>query len=168
MAVPPARVQPAFEARAGSIFTVFRGAGLLLGIVAVFFWGGAAAVNDSAGETGGLVFLMVSAGIVTLASVAGRNVKIFANPEVVGTVGPLGGVRVCPRGELGEVRTVWHWYQGRGMGYWVFPTLHFRKRDTADAFMTPVLLYQREDLLALGAYLGTLIDLDRPTTSRAA
>jgi hypothetical protein len=54
------------------------------------------------------------------------------------------------------------------MGYWVFPTLHFRKRDTSDAFITPVLLYETEDLLALSAYLGMPIELDRPTTSKAA
>jgi hypothetical protein len=54
------------------------------------------------------------------------------------------------------------------MGYWVFPTLHFRKRDTSDAFVTMVLLYETDDLLGLGAYLGIRIDLDRPTTPRAA
>jgi hypothetical protein len=168
VAVPTPHVEAAFEARSGSIFTVFRGTGLLLGIISVFFWGGATAVNDTTGETGGLVFLLISAGTVLMAFVAGRNVKLFANPEVVGVVGPLGGVRLCPRSELGEIRTVWHWYQGRGIGSWVFPTLHFRKRDASDAFMTPVLLYQPDDLLALGAYLGTAIDLDRPTSSRAS
>jgi hypothetical protein len=139
-----------------------------LGIISVFLWGGATAVNDTTGETGGLIFLLISAGIFVIAFVGGRNVKLFANPDVVGVVGPLGGVRLCPRSELGEIRTVWHWYQGRGIGSWVFPTLHFRKRDTSDAFMTPVLLYQTDDLLALGAYLGIAIDLNRPTSSRAA
>lgn len=162
------RVLPAFQARSSSIFTLLRGVGLLLVIVAVLIWGGATAVNDSTGETGGLVFLLASAGIVALAFIAGRNVKLFANQEMVGIVGPLGGVRVCSRSDLGEIRTIWHWYRGRGMGSWVFPTLHFRKRDTSDAFMTPVLLYQSEDLLALGAYLGMPIDLRRPTIPRPA
>jgi hypothetical protein len=80
----------------------------------------------------------------------------------------MGGVRVCSRSELAEIRTVWHWYQGRGMGYWVFPTLHFRTRDTSDAFITPVLLYETEELLALSAYLGMPIELDRPRTQKAA
>jgi hypothetical protein len=164
MDAPAGRVQPAFLARSGMIFTLFRGVGLLLGIVAVLFWGGAAAVNDSTGEAGGLIFLLGSASMVSLAFIAGRNVKLFANEDVVGIVGPFGGVRVCSRNELGEIRTLWHWYQGRGIGSWVFPTLHFRKRNTDDAFVTPVLLYQNEDLVALGAYLGTPIDLDRPTT----
>jgi hypothetical protein len=163
-----APIRPVIQARGGSIFAVLRGVGLLLAMFAVLFLGGAAAVNDSAGETGGLIFLVASASLVALAFIAGRNVKLFANEDVVGIVGPLGGVRVCPRSELGEIRTRWHWYQGRGMGSWVFPTLHFRKRDTRDAFMTPVLLYRGEELLALGAYLGMPIDLDRPTTPRAA
>ncbi|HXN04847.1 MAG TPA: hypothetical protein VN895_08460 [Candidatus Acidoferrum sp.] len=161
-------MQPAFEVRAGSIFTVFRGAALLVAIVALFFWGGATSVNDSAGETGGLVFLLFSVGLVVFAFIAGRKVRLFANQELVGIVGPLGGVRVCSRTELAEIRTAWHWYQGRGMGYWVFPTLHFRKRDTSDAFITPVLLYETEDLLALSSYLGMPIELDRPTTPKAA
>jgi hypothetical protein len=166
--VPAARVQPAVQARGGTFFTLFRGLGILLAIIAVFFWGGVASVHDSTLETGGLVFLLASVGIVVFAFIAGRNVKLFANTEVVGIVGPLGGVRVCPRSELSEIRTVWHWYQGRGMGYWVFPTLHFRKRDTSDAFVTMVLLYETDDLLGLGAYLGIPIDLDRPTTPKAA
>jgi hypothetical protein len=166
--VPAAHVQPAVRARGGTFFTLFRGLGILLAIVAVFFWGGVASVHDSTLETGGLVFLLASVAIVVFAFIAGRKVQLFANQEFVGIVGPLGGVRVCPRGELIEIRTTWHWYQGRGMGYWVFPTLHFRKRDTSDAFVTPVLLYEADDLLALSAYLGMLIELDRPTTRRAA
>jgi hypothetical protein len=168
MDVPAARVRPAFQARGGSIFTVFRGAALLLAIIALFFWGGATSVNDTAGENGGLVFLLVSAGIVAFAFIAGRKVRLFANQDLVGSVGPFGGVRVCTRTDLAEIRTVWHWYQGRGMGSWVFPTLHFRRRDTMDAFVTLALLYETEDLLALGAYLGMPIELDRPTTPKAA
>jgi hypothetical protein len=167
MDAPATRVQPAFQARGGSIFTVFRGAALLLAIIALFFWGGATSVNDTAGETGGLVFLLVSAGIVAFAFIAGRKVRLFANQELVGSVGPFGGVRVCARTDLAEIRTIWHWYQGRGMGSWVFPTLHFRRRDTTDAFVTLALLYETEDLLALGAYLGMPIELDRPTTAKA-
>jgi hypothetical protein len=163
-----ARVQPAVQARGGSFFTLFRGLGILLAIVAVFFWGGAASVHDSTWEASGLAFLLASLAIVVFAFVAGRKVQLFANQGVVGIVGPVGGVRVCLRSELAEIRTVWHWYQGRGMGYWIFPTLHFRKRDTSDAFSTPVLLYETEGLLALSAYLGLPIELDRPTTPRAA
>ncbi len=168
MDVPAARVQPTFQARGGSIFIVFRGAALLIVIIALFFWGGATSVNDRAGENGGLVFLLVSAGIVAFAFIAGRKVRLFANQDLVGSVGPFGGVRVCARTDLAEIRTVWHWYQGRGMGSWVFPTLHFRKRDTSEAFTALVLLYENDDLLGLGAYLGIPIDLDRPTTPRAA
>jgi hypothetical protein len=134
----------------------------------LFFWGGATAVNDSAGEVGGLIFLLLSAGVVAFAFIAGHKVRLFANPELVGMVGPMGGVRVCSRAELAEIRTVWHWYQGRGMGSWVFPTLHFRKRDTTDAFLTLALFYETDDLLALGAYLGMPIELDRPRTPKAA
>jgi len=161
-------VQPAFEVRAGSIFTVFRGAALLAAIVALFFWGGATSVNDRAGETGGLVCLLVSAGIVVFAFVAGGKVRLFANQELIGLVGPFGGIRVCCRTDLAEIRTVWHWYQGRGLGAWIFPTIHFRKRDTTDAFVTLALLYETEDLIALGAYLGMPIELDRPATPKAA
>ena len=164
----PARVQPLVQAKAGSIFTVFRGAAILLATISVFVWGGATAVNDTTGEVGGLVFLLASAGVVVFAFVAGHNVQLFVTAEVVGIVGPLGGVRTCPRSELAEIRTVWHWYQGRGMGSWVFPTLHFRKRDTTDAFVTFALLYEDDELHALGAYLRTPIDLERPTASRAA
>jgi len=159
-----ARVQPAVEVKSGSIFTVFRGAGLVLAILGLSFWGGATAVNDSTGEAGGLVFWLASAGTWVFAFIASRNVKLFANEDVVGVVGPLGGVRICARSELSEIRTIWHWWRGRGMGSWVFPTLHFRKRDTSDAFITPVLLYRTEELPALGAYLGTPIDLERPTS----
>jgi hypothetical protein len=166
--VSAARIRPVIEARSGGIFTLVRGAALLLAMFAILFWGGAVAVNDSTGETGGLVFLAASVSLVALAFIAGRNVKLFANEDVVGVVGPLGGVRVCSRSELSAIRTRWHWYQGRGMGSWVFPTLHFRTRDTSDAFMTPALLYRSEALLALGAYLRMPIDLERPTTPRAA
>jgi hypothetical protein len=165
---PAARVQPAVQARGGSFFTLFRAVGILLATFAVFFWGGAASVHDRTWETGGVVFLLVSVAIVVFAFVAGRKVQLFANQGFVGIVGPVGGVRVCPRSELAEIRTVWHWYQGRGMGYWVFPTLHFRRRDTSDAFITPVLLYEAEELLALSAYLGMPIELGRPTTPKAA
>jgi hypothetical protein len=161
------RVQPAVQIRSGGIFNIFRGAGLVLAILGLFFWGGSTAVNDTTGEAGGLVFWLASAGTWALAFVASRNIKLFANEEVVGMVGPFRGVRVCPRSDLGEIRTVWHWWQGRGMGFWVFPTLHFRKRDTSDAFITLVLLYRAEDLPALGAYLGTPIDLERPTSEPA-
>lgn len=168
MDAPAARVRPVIQARSSSVFTVLRGVGLLLAMFAVLSLGGAAGVHDSTGEAGGLVFLVVSVSLVALGFIAGRNIKLFANPEVVGMVGPLGGVRLCPRSELAEIRTRWHWYQGRGMGSWVFPTLHFRRRDTNDAFMTPALLYRSEDLLALGGYLGMPIDLDRPTAPKAA
>jgi hypothetical protein len=165
---PAARVQPAVQVRGGSFFTLFRAFGILLATIAVFFWGGAASVHDSSWETGGLVFLLASVAIVVFAFVAGRKVQLFANQGFVGIVGPMGGVRVCSRSELAEIRTVWHWHQGRGMGYWVFPTLHFRTRDTSDAFITPVLLYETEELLALSAYLGMPIELDRPRTQKAA
>jgi hypothetical protein len=167
MDVLAARVQPAVEVKSGRIFTVLRGAGLVLAILGLAFWGGATAVNDTTGEAGGLVFWLASAGTWAFAFVASRNVKLFANENLVGMVGPFRGVRVCSRNELGEIRTVWHWWQGRGMGFWVFPTLHFRKRDTSDAFFTPVLLYRPEDLPAFGAYLGTPIDLERPTSEPA-
>lgn len=157
-----ARVQPAIQVRSGAIFIILRGAGFVLAILGLAFWGMATAVHDSTGESGGLVFLLASAGTWALAVIAGRNIKLFANEELVGVVGPFGGVRVCSRSELGEIRTTWHWWQGRGMGFWVFPRLHFRKRDTSDALITPVLLYRAEDLPALGAYLGMPIDLEQP------
>jgi hypothetical protein len=106
MDVPSTPVQPTFQARGGSIFTVFRGAALLLAIIALFFWGGATSVNDTAAENGGLLFLMVSAGIVAFAFIAGRKVRLFANQELVGSVGPFGGVRVCARTDLTEIRTI--------------------------------------------------------------
>ena len=157
-----ARVQPVIQVRSGAIFIILRGAGFVLAILGLAFWGMATAVHDSTGESGGLVFLLASTGTWALAFIASRNVKLFANKDLVGVVGPFGGVRVCSRGELGEIRTTWHWWQGRGMGFWVFPTLHFRNRDTSDAFVTPVLLYRTKDLAALGAYLGIPIDLEPP------
>ncbi len=162
---PPA--QPAVVVRSCSIFTVLRGAGFVLAILGFAFWGMATAVNDSTGETGGLVFWLASVVTWALAFVAGRNIMLFANQNIVGIVGPLGGIRTCNRTELSEIRTIWHWWQGRGAGYWIFPTLHFRTRDTSDAFVTPVLLYKGDDLPALGAYLKMTIDLDRPTSEPA-
>jgi hypothetical protein len=125
------------------------------------------AVNDSTGVTGGLVFSSIAGAVLLLALLAGHNIKLFATPEMVGARGPFGGVRVCPRTELAEVRTVWHWYQGRGLGLWILPTLHFRQRDGIDAFWTPVYLYRREGLRDLAQYLGVPIDLTRPTTEPA-
>jgi hypothetical protein len=167
MDVFAARVQPAVRVRSSSVFTVLRGAGFVLAIFGLSFWGGATAVHDTTGEAGGGVFLLASAGTWAFAFLAGRNVRLFANEDMVATVGPFGGVRVCPRSELAEIRTIWHWWQGRGLGFWVFPTLHFRKRDTSDAFITPVLLYRTEDLPALGSYLGKTIDLERPPSADA-
>jgi len=48
------------------------------------------------------------------------------------------------------------------MGMWVFPTLHFRRRDVTDAFETTAILYRPSDLQKLAAYLGLAIDLERP------
>jgi hypothetical protein len=162
------RVQPIVEARSSILFNVVGAVALFFAIVSALVWSGAAAVHDAVGTNGALLFTLVAGSILVLALIAGRNVKLFASQDLVGCVGPFGGVRVCQRTELAEVRTVWHRYAGREIGSWVFPTLHFRRLDGVDAFVTAAVLYRAKGLQAVAHHLGVLIDLDRPTTKRAA
>ncbi|GAC1481212.1 MAG: hypothetical protein PVSMB9_06350 [Candidatus Dormibacteria bacterium] len=155
-------------AHSSALFKVVGGVALMCEVFAALVWSAAAAVHDSVGANGALAFFVLT-GIVLLAViVASRNIKLFVQQDVVGFVGPLGGIRLCQRAELTEVRTLWHWYQCRGIGTWMLPTLHFRRRDGSDAFVTPSLLYTTDGLQALGSQLGLPIDLERPTDRRAA
>jgi hypothetical protein len=158
------RFTPVVRVPSGGLFPVIGVAAAFFVIASALTLWGAIAVNDSTGITGGLLFSSVSSAVLLLASVAGHKVKLFATPELVGAIGPFGSVRVCSRTELAEVRTVWHWYQGRGLGFWLLPTLHFRQHDGVDAFATSAYLYRRDGLRDLAAYLGIPIDLTRPST----
>jgi hypothetical protein len=151
-----------------ALFKVVGGTTLIGVIFGALVWSSAAAIHDSAGEIGALVFLMAASIVLLAAFVASRNIKLFVQQGMVGCVGPFGGVRACLCDELSEVRTVWHWYQGRGMGMWVFPTLHFRRRDGSDAFTTPAILYRSDGLQTLAERLRLPIDLERPTSRKAA
>jgi hypothetical protein len=146
------RFTPVVQAHSGGLFPVIGVAAAFFVIVSALTSWGAIAVNDSTGITGGLVFSSVSGAVLLLAIVAGHNIKLFATAEMVGAIGPFGGVRVCPRTDLAEIRTVWHWYQGLGLGFWLLPTLHFRQRDGVDAFATSAYLYRRDGLRNLAAY----------------
>jgi hypothetical protein len=157
-----------FVVDSSALFKVVGGTALVGVILCALVWSSAAAMQDSAGANGALVFLMAASIVLLAAFVASRNIKLFVQQGIVVCVGPFGGVRACPREELSEVRTVWHWYQGRGMGMWVFPTLHFRRRDGSDAFTTPAILYRSGGLQTLAERLRLPIDLERPTSRKAA
>jgi hypothetical protein len=164
----PPRLQPAAEAKASRLFRVIGGVAGAIGILCALVLGGAVAVNDASGIRGSLVGISIASAILLGSISAGRNIKLFATADLVGWVGPLGGVRMFARSDLSEIRTVWHWWQGRGLGWWIFPTLHFRRRDTTDAIVTPAIFYEPEGLQALSAYLGLPINLDPPTQDKAA
>ena len=150
------------EVGAGPVFNFVGGAALVLVVIGAVTWGGATAVRDPAGEIGSAIFLLGALAMLVLSVAGRRNVRLFANDALIGCVGLFGGTRVFPRAELAEVRVVWHRYTGKGMGMWVFPTLHFLRRDVTDAFVTPAILYRPNDLQKLAAYLGLAIDLERP------
>jgi hypothetical protein len=157
-----------FVVESGALFKVVGGTALMGVVFGALVWSSAGTIHDLAGANGALVFLMVCSIVLLGAFVASRNIKLFVQHGMVGCVGPLGGVRTCPRDELTEIRTVWHWYQGRGMGMWVFPILHFRRRDGSDAFATPAILYPSDSLRTLGERLRLPIDLERPRGNKAA
>lgn len=122
------------------------------------------ALRQGAGSVGFALFLfaaLASTGVVFLAQ---RNVKLFADGEVVGRIGFFGGTTTCPRADLADVRVVWHkvWSRRSLLPVWAAPVLHFRRRDMTDAFVTPALLYRSDDLAALGRFLGFPIDVDQP------
>jgi len=166
--VNPSDSSTSFVVESSALFKLVGGTTLICVIFGALVWSSAAAIHDSAGANGALVFLMAASIVLLAAFVASRNIKLFVQQGIVGCVGPFGGVRACPRDELSEVRTVWHWYQGRGMGMWVFPTLHFRRRDGSDAFTTPAILYRSDGLQTLADRLRLPIDLERPTNRKAA
>jgi hypothetical protein len=158
----PTSVPSAVEVHAGPVFTYVGGAALVFVLFGAITWASATAVTDPAGETGSAIFLLCASAILALTMVGRRNVKLFANDEVVGRVNFFGATRVCLRSELAEVRVIWHRYTGRGMGMWVFPTLHFIRRDLTDALATPAIYFRTKDLLELAQFLGRPISLERP------
>ena len=164
----PSHLPTSFVVESGALFKVVGGTALIGVVFGALVWSSAAAIHDSAGVNGALVFLMVFSIVLLAAFVAGRNIKLFVQHGRAGCVGPLGGVRACQLDDLTEIRTVWHWYQGRGMGMWVFPILHFRLRDGSDAFATPAILYPSDSLQTLGERLRLPIDLERPASRKAA
>jgi hypothetical protein len=142
------------EARSGGLFLVMGAASLLLTVISTLTWVGAVAINDSAGSTGGLLFSLAFGTLLLLTIVAGRNVRLFATPELIGAVGPLGGIRTCPRAEFAEIRLVRHGDQFGTFIFWRFPTLNVRRRDGVDAFSTSAYLYRKDGLRDLAQYLG--------------
>jgi hypothetical protein len=164
----PSDLPTPFVVESGAMFKVVGGTALVCVVFGALVWSSAAAIHDSVGANGARVFLMVCSIVLLATFVASRNIKLFVQHGMVGCVGPLGGVRACPRDELTEIRTVWHWYQGRGMGMWVFPILHFRRRDGSDAFATPAILYPSDSLQTLAERLRLPIDLERPASGKAA
>jgi hypothetical protein len=164
----PSDLPTSFVVESGALFKVVGGTALICVVFGALVWSGAATIHDSAGVNGALVFLMVCTIVLLAAFVASRNIKLFVQHGMLGCVGPLGGVRACQLDDLTEIRTVWHWYQGRGMGMWVFPILHFRLRDGSDAFATPAILYLSDSPQTLGERLRLPIDLERPASRKAA
>jgi len=144
------------------MLTHVGGTALLCVTFGAVTWASATAVGDTTGETGSTMFLLGAILILILTVVGRRNVSLFANDEVVGCVGFFGETRICLRSEVAEVRLVWHRYTGRGMGAWVFPTLHFLRQDLTDALTTPAFLYRNDDLRKLADFLGLAIELKRP------
>lgn len=150
------------EVGAGPVFNYLGGAALILVSGGAITWGGATAVGDTAGEIGSGVFLLLALALLILAVVGRRNVRLVANEALVVCVGLFGRTRVCPRGDLTEVRVIWHTYTGKGMGMWVFPTLLFLSRNLTESIATPAILYRSDDLQRLADYLGQPINLERP------
>jgi len=145
-----------------ALFKLIGGIALVCEIFGAVVWSSAIAMRDSDVANGALVFLGLFGVVVLACYAANRNIRLFVQQDIVGCVGPLGGVRLCQLADLAEVRTVWHRYTGRGMGVWVFPTLHFRRRDTSDAIVTPAIFYRIDALQALAERVGMPIDLERP------
>lgn len=133
-------------------------------------WAGASPFAYGAGLADWLAFLLGSLAITVVVFRALRNVKLFADREVVGRVDFMGGTTICPRSELAEIRVVWRWIlPSRGsFAHWGAPVLHVRRRDMTEAFVTQAILYRSGDLEALGTYLGLPIDVDHPPADLAA
>jgi hypothetical protein len=146
------------EARSGGLFLVMGGASLLLTVISTLTWAGAVAINDSAGATGGVLFSLSGAALLLLTIVAGRNVRLFANPELIGAVGPFGGIRTCPRAEFAELRLVRYGDRVGDFFFWRRPTLYVRRRDGVDAFATSAYLYRKDGLRDLAQYLSVPLD----------
>ena len=143
------------------MFPVVGIAATLLLLISALTWAGAVAINDPAGVIGGVAFSFAFAAVLLLTIVAARNVRLFATPELIGAVGPLGGVRTCPRAEFAELCLVRH-KDWAGFIFWRLPTLHVRRRDGVDAFSTSAYLYSKDGLHDLAQYLGVPVDLSRP------
>ena len=154
-----ARLAPMVEARSGGLFPVVGISVLLLSVISTLTWAGAVAIDDSAGKIGGLAFSVAFGAVLLLTIVAGRNVRLFATPEVIGAVGPFGGLRTCPRAEFAELRLERHWDPVFGI-FWRFPALHIRRRDGTDAFSTSAYLYRKAALEDLARYLGVSLIIE--------
>jgi hypothetical protein len=167
MRLRASRFTPAVQARSGGLFPIVGVAASLLLLTSAFALVGAVVINDPAGVTGGLVFSLALGAVLVLTTIARRNIKLFATPELIGVVGPFGGVRTCPRVDFAELRLVRH---GDVLGtyiLWRFPTLHVRRRDGVDAFSTSAYLYRKDGLRDLAQYLGVPLDLSGPAIDLA-
>lgn len=167
MAASAASVKPVVTVRSGPVFVIIGSSALIFLVFSAVAWAGASAMNDVGAAVVSGSFLLVSGALLAVTVVARKNTRLFANEDVVGSVGPFGGVRLCLRAELREVRVVWQRYRGRGWGdaTWAFPSLHFRRLDGTDAFAKPALLFRYGDLNTLANYLQMSISLERPTSS---
>jgi hypothetical protein len=131
-------------------------------LLSVLAWAGSFAINDSAGVTGGLPFTLVSGALLAAATISGHNIRFFANADVIGVVGPLGGMRTCSRAEFAELRLVRDRDWLGASIWWRLPRLQVRRRNGSDAFVTSAYLYQRSGLRQVARYLGVPLDLSRP------
>ena len=165
MAARTSSVQPVVTVRSGPVFVLIGSGALIVLMFSAVMWAGASAMQDLRVATVSGILVVISGALLALTALARKNVRLFANEDVVGSVGPFGGVRLCPRAELREVRVVWRPYRGRGDATWAFPSLHFRRLDGVDAFAKPALLYRHGDLKTLANYLQLSISLERPVGS---
>jgi hypothetical protein len=156
------KIQPQVEARSGGLFSVFAVAASFLLLLSALAWAGSIAIKDTAGATGGLAFTLLSSALLAAATISSRNICFFANTDVIGVVGPLGGMRTCSRAEFADLRVVRDRDWLGASIWWRLPRLQVRRRNGTDAFVTSAYLYQRNGLREVARYLGVPLDLSHP------
>jgi hypothetical protein len=131
-------------------------------LVSTLAWAGSIAIKDTAGATGGLAFTLVSGALLAAATISSRNIRFFANADVIAVVGPLGGMRTCSRAEFAELRLLRDRDWLGASIWWRLPRLQVRRRNGTEAFVTSAYLYQRKGLRELARYLAVPLDLSHP------